>query len=564
MRPRTSIPFYTALIHDRLHELEALIADETADITDSPEIRPPPISQFVNEDPVKVDLPTRPHNTESDELLGLDPVLSVNLEQRKKRKDSIGGQESRRISQVGPEHEKESTHSLKTGAKRKMSVRDDDEREVPTKTAQSSPDEFKYTRVLDEDKSRNKTPAHPEKSSSREAREMATAKGAIRDKQSSSIAPAARAALAAKSVNNSPRKSSKLVTSDPVKSLKPDVPNPKPVGRPRGRPRNDSKMEPTLTKPAPEAAIKTSKVQVGPEIPAEPEVLSPPSQPSGQAESREIRPPSELGSREEEARPSRRSRPSVSYAEPNLRVKMRRPTSEFVDAVAVGSQPDTAIKVEDQSASKPVVIKTEPESDGQWKAKPVDFSSAVENSPLKQKSSTGESLPSSITTHRKRRESILTHSDTEFRGQGSAIAALLAEKRRAKADAREKEQQSKEGRGNAENPDIYEFRCSSPESHERGSGKSKEAKPVSRSRRHTATGRDMTYVDDGDVSDTEAWRARRQSSLSIRSSTASAESEKGGGDGDKALRKSTSTASMADTAATRADRVAARRRSMML
>ena len=523
-------------------------------------------------------------------------MLSVNLEQRKKRKDSIGGQESRRISQVGPDHEKESTHSLKIGAKRKMSVRDDDEREVPTKAAHSSPDEFKYTRVLNGDKSRNMTAVHPEKSSNREAREMATAKGAIRDKQSSSTvsaahpeksssremrdmataneairdkqpgstAPAARTALAAKSVNNSPRKSSKLVTSDLVKSLKADVPNTKPVGRPRGRPRNDSKIEPTSTKPVPEAAIKTSKVQAAPEVPAEPDAFSPPSQPSGREESRETLPPSELAPREEEARPSRRSRPSVSYAEPNLRAKMRRPTSEFTDAVAAGSQPDTAIKVEDQSASKPALIKTESESDRQRKPKPVDYSSAVENSPLKGKSSTADSLPNSITTHRKRRESILTQSDTEFRGQGSAIAALLAEKRRAKADAREKEQQGKEGKGKAENPDIYEFRCSSPETHERSSGKSKEAKPVPRSRRHTATGRDMAYVDDSDASDTEAWRARRQSSVSMRSSTASAESEKEGVDGDKALRKSISTASMADTAATRADRVAARRRSMML
>lgn len=549
--------------------MEAIISDEAADTTGSPEIGPPPVSKFVDEDPVKVDLPIRPRKIESDELLGLDPVFSVNLEQRKKRKDSIGSQESGKMSQAEPERPeraKESTNPLRTGAKRKLSVRDDDEPQIPTKATDSSPDEFKYTRILEEDKSKNKTAPHPEKPRNREAKELATAKVAIRDKQSSSIAPTTRTALAAKSVNNSPRKSSKQVTSDSIKGLKEDGPNPTPSGRPRGRPRIDARNEPTPINPAPEAAIRTSEAQAGPESPAESDIFSPPSsQPSTRAESRDTPPPTDLGSREEESRPSRRSRPSVSYAEPNLRAKMRRPTNEFVDAVAAGSQqphPDTAIKIEDQSASKPVKVKTEPDSDNQWKARPVD-APVAENSPLKGKASATESLPSSITTHRKRRESILTQSETELRGQGSAIAALLAEKRRAKAkaEAREKEYQNKEAKGKADNLDIYEFRCSSPEPE--SSQKIKDAKPAARpSRRHTATGRDMTYVDDNE-SDTDAWRSRRQSSLSLRSSTASAESEKEG-DGEKALRKSTSTTGMADAAASRADRVAARRRSMML
>lgn len=549
--------FYKAFLSNiltgnRLHELEAIIADDAADTTGSPDIGPPPISQFVDEDPIKVDLPVRPRKMESDEHLGLDPVFSVNLEQRRKRKDSIGGQESRRISQVEPEViEKEITNPMKTGAKRKLSVRDDDDREVPTKAASSSPDDFKFTRVLNEE-SRSKAALQPEKASSRETREIATVKGATRDRQTSSTAtPAVRKVLSAKSVNNSPRKSSKPLTTDSIKSLKPECPTPNPAPRPRGRPRN----EPISIKPVPEPAIKTSEVKIVNEIPVEQDIFSRPlSRPPTRTEPRETPPVQDVASQEESSRPSRRSRPSVSYAEPNLRVKMRRPTSEFVDAVAADAQPDSVIKIEDQS-TRPVKVKTEPESENQRKTAPVDLSSGVEKTPVKAKAPTADPLPSSITTHRKRRESILSQPETETRGQGSAIAALLAEKRRAKADARDKELKSKEAKGDS--LDIYDFKCSSPEP-QGISAKSKEkaAKP---SRRHTAIIRDTAYLEDSDGSDIEAWKGRRQ-----RSSTASAESEKEG-DGDKALRKSTSTAAMTDpVSGSRAERVAARRRSMML
>lgn len=51
-------------------------------------------------------------------------------------------------------------------------------------------------------------------------------------------------------------------------------------------------------------------------------------------EGRDTPPPADISSQGEASRPSRRSRNSVSYAEPNLRDKMRRPTKELFDAVA--------------------------------------------------------------------------------------------------------------------------------------------------------------------------------------------------------------------------------------
>ena len=156
------------LIYNRLHDLEAIIADGVEDTTDSPDIGSPPISQFVDEDAVKVDLPVRPRKMESGEVLDFDPVFSVNLEQRKKRKDSINGQESR-ANQAGPERiERESTNPLKTGAKRKLSVRDDDEGENPTKENHNSPDDFKFIRVISDDKSKSKVASQLEKPANKE------------------------------------------------------------------------------------------------------------------------------------------------------------------------------------------------------------------------------------------------------------------------------------------------------------------------------------------------------------------------------------------------------------
>lgn len=69
---------------------------------------------------------------------------------------------------------------------------------------------------------------------------------------------------------------------------------------------------------------------------AEPEPLSPSSPeplPSIDAPRGDTPPPVDITSKGETSRPSRRNRTAVSYAEPNLRDKMRRPTKELVDAV---------------------------------------------------------------------------------------------------------------------------------------------------------------------------------------------------------------------------------------
>jgi hypothetical protein len=254
---------------------------------------------------------------------------------------------------------------------------------------------------------------------------------------------------------------------------------------------------------------------------------------------------------------------------------MRRPTKELVDAV---SRDDKAhrgsiVKLEEDTAPTTVKIKAEPDADDTWKQMPVASSATVENSPLSNKAP--ESLPNSITTHRKRRESLLnSDSDLPRSSSGSAIAALLAENRKAKAAAKERQRvlDNEDAVTKAmEKLDIYEFKGSSP--NVEAPAKEIEEKVASQlSRRHPSTQRDNASLTDSEASDMEAPRKqegsmsrRRQSTLGLRSSSANTEIVKLQ-EPDKSLKKSISTTSMADSGmgVPRADRMSARRRSMML
>jgi hypothetical protein len=568
------------LIEYRRQEILDLVADAEVDTTDSPDIGPPPVSQFVDEEPVKIDLPKRTQKDDNEELSGLDPALSINLEQRRKRKDSTGSSESRRASKGEVSRGvREAAGSLKTGAKRKLSVRDDDEPTLPVPP--SSPDGFKYTKVVCEDKTKAKVLPPTEKPSGRITRELAVARGAPREKPVASTTTA-RKVLAPKSVNDSPKKNSKGLILEDAKSAKPEPLKSNPVKERAREKRPNSVQVETLV----ESIIPSVEVQPEPETPAAPDIFSPSSsQPSTARESRDTPPPPDLGPGTEGQRPSRRARPAVSYAEPNLRDKMRRPTKELVDAVSKDGKAllGSSVKLEEDLAPTTVTIKAEPEADDDWKRMPAASSATVENSPLSSKAPMSDTLPSSITTHRKRRESILSQAEADLAktSSGSAIAALLAENRRAKAAAREKAKEAEAAKEKtpAEDDavtramsklDIYEFRGSSPNSEDTNPKATKEEKPASRvSRRISSVPRDSAAQSESEASDMEGPRKtegstnrRRQSTLGLRNSSSTTESAKEL-ETEKTLKRPSSTIGLAD-AASRSDRISSRRRSMML
>ena len=552
------------------------MTEAAADTTDSPEIGPPPVSQFVDEDPVKIDLPTRSKKSEPEDISALDPALSVSIEQRRKRRDSSVSWESRRSSKIeATPIAKENTASLKTGAKRKLSVRDNEEHGAVAKPTESSIDEFKFTRVASED--RAKSMPQSERSGSKVARELAIARGAPRLKQSTATAPSSRKALAPKSVNDSPKKNSNPSFHEDFKAAKGEIPRENSLkDRQREKHQDPVSIKLSLADPP----LQTVEVQPEPETPAGLDLFSPPSsQPStARNESRDTPPPQDIGPGVDGQRPNRRARPAVSYAEPNLRDKMRRPTKELVDAVipGTGSLRASTIKSEIDESASSAKIKSEPKVNDAWKMMPLSSSAALENSPLSGKMAAFDSLPSNIITYRKRRESILADNDVLRTNSASAVAALLAGKRRTKGELQEEPvgNQSKYPKPST-NHDIYDFTGSSPAPAEEISTKAaNERKPASRfSRRHSSVPQDILQTYDSESSDPEGSKKsdlsksrRRQSTLGLRSSSsASIESSKEE-EAERTLKKASSSTAMPDSgpSAARSDRISARRKSMML
>ena len=152
---------------------------------------------------------------------------------------------------------------------------------------------------------------------------------------------------------------------------KPDKVNPSTL-KSRGRARinitrNAIESElPPLQMPEPIEAVEIILDSLPPKTPAVEAIFSPPStEPSTQRpESKDTPPPGDLTSSDQTGqggRPGRRARPQVSYKEPSLHTKMRRPDAKLVDAVV-----ERRTSVEPQSAC-PTTIQRETSEELGWK-----------------------------------------------------------------------------------------------------------------------------------------------------------------------------------------------------
>lgn len=324
-----------------------------------------------------------------------------------------------------------------------------------------------------------------------------------------------------------------------------------------------------------------------PEPPAPPplDVLSPDGSEPGTArpDSRDTPPPEDLdpetattNSFGSMGRSSRRQRGSVSYAEPNLRDKMRRPTKELVDAVAaeerLQQRKNFKAKVEGQgteplvigeaaSKMRTVVIKKEPNDDDipEWKAVPAkgiesdhDRLRAEAPSPLGNKAPPVKAnLPASVVTERRSRPSILdreqrgSDSGQQDLGAGSAIAALMTSnpKTKFRENSTRAAEPNRVSRA-AETPIIESVPESCPAEVDNPAAEPKEIKPAMTrsSRRHSS-------ISDDRVKDALARRAeRRKEGAHVKNAKSSVALGVDAGAGE----------------AGRGERAASRRRSMML
>ncbi|KAK1832657.1 hypothetical protein QBC39DRAFT_381216 [Podospora conica] len=335
-------------------EIMALCA-EAADTSYSPDIGPPPVLRSVDENTAEGSSPIKPSDTadlrnrsEDDGLQPEDMVPLPRLDyQGKLTSNSEPPKElaTAPIRIAKPEKGTETgsltaptapISTLRAGAKRKYGDEND-----TTKPVKSQSDK------LQSDKENECVDVGNKKATDSKGRVI---KDISSRKEPKVGNKGARPALSAKSANedvSTPRKPPR----DQVKSAK-AARNSQTLDSILARER-EKKQQPTpiaapvlelnIPAPSPEPPIAATAVLPDSlfELDTEPETSAPPmitpDTPDRSAPHEapaDTPPPGYLALNGETARPSRRARSAVSYAEPNLRDKMRRPTKELFDAVA--------------------------------------------------------------------------------------------------------------------------------------------------------------------------------------------------------------------------------------
>ncbi|KAF4123754.1 Shugoshin C terminus [Geosmithia morbida] len=340
-----SISEHKSFSRQSLNPEQILALRSEADYDDDAELGPPPMSQFIEEDPIKVDSPPaslakqfepgpreRMDPPEALPSPRADNQIETSPSPQKRRTDIL----SRPIKNtpklqntpdsVEPELLKPSGTDMtimsptKAGVKRKFTARGD---ATNTKPAHKVSNENQPPQLA------------PGKSSVREQAEGRTLKelSSMRKGERPAISTN-RKPLSARSTNDdvsSPKKA-RMTSTDEVASAKAEVTQTKLAQKARGK-AAAPKVVDIVPEPAPAPTTSASV----PTPLAESDLVCPnPPQsahPAEEASRGDTPPPADISSQGETSRGSRRSRGVVSYAEPNLRDKMRRPTKDLVDAV---------------------------------------------------------------------------------------------------------------------------------------------------------------------------------------------------------------------------------------
>ncbi|KAI0011741.1 hypothetical protein F4779DRAFT_177915 [Xylariaceae sp. FL0662B] len=353
---------------------------------DSPDLGPPPVSRFVDEDPVKIDLPTKSVTTMSDSAVlqertptpeaqrtptkTIEKVEDVseggsnmNKAELEAIKSIVTAEPEATVTKLSaPTGESQSTaQAVKPSLKRK--IRDEDEKENPPGP---EPPTLPITATKAQ---REKTAAFKARPNNRAIKDLSNRREG-REKMTGSVTQ--RKPLGVKNSNealHSPKKAGKPPISDEVAKAKTEA---KRAAVTKEKTKAKEQRPAPIEIPAPPvpAASSTATIEVmHHDLATEPEPESPdsPVPTAPRDDIRDTPPPSDILSRGENSRGSRRARAAVSYAEPNLRDKMRRPTKELFDAVSgegrnirrtsqskkdePSSHPFSMVKTEDRSAS---------------------------------------------------------------------------------------------------------------------------------------------------------------------------------------------------------------------
>ncbi|RYC57829.1 hypothetical protein CHU98_g8391 [Xylaria longipes] len=466
--------------------------------TDSPDLGPPPVSRFVDEDPVKFDLPTltkllKPALGESENnsledtckkpmLLPGSPTTSTKIQ------DVIKEEPKHQRTESAEESDSQTiTQAAKANLKRK--IREDEKENAPL----SKPPQLAGTVTKSQPE---KVMSEKSKPTNRLMKELPLHKRDSREKSSHTTQ---RKPLGAKSSNEalgSPMKSAKAPVEG--KGAKPKA---KGKGEEQAKDHLKHQQEAKLVEiPPPGSPEPVTHVDIEPEsLSAEPNLAVPDTpEPSAQREEmNDTPPPVDISSKGETTRGNRRARAAVSYAEPNLRDKMRRPnTKQLFDAVAGEGKNvrRTSQCQKDEPSSVPSsVAKSGVQSEST--RKDASSSQRVSNdvcpevdimaSPLVQKTtrtSAIEGLPPSVTTDRKKKDSLTATQDREDYTATTAKPLMKGANRRLEKIAAREAEVAKFF--DNDESDVYTFTESSPTD-----VSSKESTPEEKSSRTTKSGR---------------------------------------------------------------------------
>ncbi|KAJ9141958.1 Vacuolar protein sorting-associated protein 29 [Pleurostoma richardsiae] len=446
------------------------LCSEADNSNDSPDLGPPPVSRFVDEDPIKVDSPCRtaaqPEDATAkseDVAAPLPPPDSPPSKLDFNKKPAMEPKKPEDDVSLPPAPPEAVRPPLKAGSKRKFAVKDDDDERKAT-IVSNTPRIHKEIKPLAVRDVKNR----------KAIRELAAARRDGRDKATTTPALAAqpRKPLAAKSTNNdisSPKKTAKASALDAVAVAKMDIAK-EAVARDGAR---DKKRIVPIKAPAPEpphiiTIIPETEAHAADTAPACPDTPEPAV---SKANARDTPPPADISVHGETSRPNRRARPSISYAEPNLRDKMRRPTKELVDAVSgEGKYIRRASTTHQPLPSSSVKVKSEPEvTDTEaWKDLPAKEAAMARESsrrgsvlsPLAEKDLAPKCLPAPVVMGRPKRVSSV---------KGSLLENFEAGKETSVYRTTGVDEAEEIVVGPGQEHDPYEFTSMSPASDSKGS-----------------------------------------------------------------------------------------------
>ncbi|KAJ2980753.1 hypothetical protein NUW58_g6866 [Xylaria curta] len=515
------------------------LCSEAEESTDSPDLGPPPVSRFVDEDPVKLDLTTltkllKPALNETDDsspgtTCPNSPTKSIIAQDVAIEELEVHQTESaQEVTKSTTEPETQATiQAAKANLKRK--AREEDEKEnVPL----SRPPSLAGTVA----KSQPEKAANEKgKPVNRHIKELPTHKRDTREK-SSSITQ--RKPLGAKSSNEalgSPKKSANAPAKGKGMKPKVEAATPEPV---EGHLKHQQEAN-FVEIPPPASQEPVNHVDIAPEsLSVEPNLAAPDSpEPSIlRKEVNDTPPPVDISSKGETTRANRRARAAVSYAEPNLRDKMRRPnTKQLYDAVPVegkNARRASQYQRDEPCSGPPSAIKSETLSESsrrdvssQRSSHNVSRDADIMASPLMQKTtrtSAMEDLPASVTTDRKRIDLTTTTQDHKTDAAATKPAAKGTNRRLEKIAAREAEVAKY-----FDESDVYKFTDSSPndtskESTPEEKGKATKGGRQSRSRRLSSMAREDLHLDDtnqNEKAQSKQTMSRKRASMSTIKST---------------------------------------------